>query len=205
MVEAEPNATAGRPRGRRPGVNDTRQAVLDAARARFATDGYAAASIRKIAADAGVDAALVMRAYGSKDELFAASMAMPSEAAAVLSSALDGPANGIGERFVSAFLGLWTAPATSGPLLATFRSAVTNEQAATHLRAFVRGRVLEAYAPHFPDVPDAALRATLVSSMLIGVVVGRQVVGIDALVDAEPDDIVTMLAPVVQSILVPTH
>lgn len=47
-------------RGRRPGVSGTRQAILDAARARFAKDGYTP-TIWGIAADAGVDAALVMQ------------------------------------------------------------------------------------------------------------------------------------------------
>ncbi|ROS75192.1 TetR family transcriptional regulator [Curtobacterium sp. PhB130] len=201
MTEATAKRETARPLGRRPGVHDTRQTVLDAARARFAADGYAGASIRKIAADAGVDAAVVMRLFGSKDDLFAAAMVMPAEAATALSGALEGPADGVGERLTRAFLELWTAPASSGPLLATFRSAVTNEQAAAHLRAFIRGRVLEAYVPHFPDVPDAALRATLVSSMLIGVVVGRQVVGIDAMVDADFESIVGMIAPLMQAVL----
>ena len=43
--------TLERPRrGRRPGPSGTRQAILDAARAHFAKDGYALATIRAIAA-----------------------------------------------------------------------------------------------------------------------------------------------------------
>ncbi|ROP74513.1 TetR family transcriptional regulator [Curtobacterium sp. PhB115] len=202
MADGPNEGTPIRPLGRRPGSNDTRKVVLDAARARFAVDGFAGASIRKIAADAGVDAALVVRSYGSKDDLFAAAMAMPPETAVALAEALDGPVEGLGERLVRAFLRMWTAPESSGALLATFRSAVTNERAAENLRAFIRARVLEVYAPRFPNLPDAALRATLASSMLIGVVVGRQVVGIDALVDAEFEDIVALVAPSVQTILV---
>ena len=49
----------------------TRAALLDAARARFAASGYDGTSLRDVAADAGVDAALVSRYFGSKDELFA--------------------------------------------------------------------------------------------------------------------------------------
>src|SRR5947199_3952251 len=57
----------------RPRRSDaTRAAILDAARERFAKDGYERATIRAIAADAGVDPAMVMRYYGSKDKLFAA-------------------------------------------------------------------------------------------------------------------------------------
>ena len=39
-------------RGRRPGTSNTRQAMLEAARARFANDGFAATTIRLVAADA---------------------------------------------------------------------------------------------------------------------------------------------------------
>ena len=48
----------------------TRQAILDAAHNRFAKEGYDGASLREIAADAKVDAALVSRYFGSKEELF---------------------------------------------------------------------------------------------------------------------------------------
>src|SRR6201991_365951 len=50
----------------------TKAAILAAARERFGTSGFQAATIRAIAADAQVDPAMVMRYYGSKDKLFAA-------------------------------------------------------------------------------------------------------------------------------------
>lgn len=48
----------------------TRATILESARKRFAREGYDGASLREIAADAGVDAALISRYFGSKDELF---------------------------------------------------------------------------------------------------------------------------------------
>lgn len=48
----------------------TKQAILEAARRRFADEGYDGASLREIAADVGVDAALVSRYFGAKEELF---------------------------------------------------------------------------------------------------------------------------------------
>lgn len=50
----------------------TRAAILSSARERFASDGYERATIRAIAADAGIDPALVMRYFGNKEGLFAA-------------------------------------------------------------------------------------------------------------------------------------
>jgi len=63
--------------GRRPGPNQTRPAILRAARAAFADRGYDAVSIRSVARDAGVDPALVHRFYGSKEALFIAAMELP--------------------------------------------------------------------------------------------------------------------------------
>ena len=65
---------------RRRNAEATRAAILDAARGRFACEGYDRAGLREIAADAGVDAALVSRYFGGKDELFAAVLASTANA-----------------------------------------------------------------------------------------------------------------------------
>lgn len=85
---------------RRPGTASTRHAVLQAARARFAGDGYAATTIRHIAADAGVDPSQVMQFFGSKDELFAIVMAIPPSALHRFAIAFEGPEEHLGERVV---------------------------------------------------------------------------------------------------------
>jgi AcrR family transcriptional regulator len=199
----EAHGPGARRRGRRPGENVTRQAVLDAARGRFAAEGYAGASIRAIAGDAGVDAALVMRFFGSKDGLFSAAMVIPEEGQEALARALDGPGDAVGDRLVRAFLQLFIETATATPMLAIVRSAVTNEQAAEQLRTFIRARVLEVFAPRFPGVADAPLRATLAASALLGIVISREVVQVDALRDADFETIVAVTAPLIQGVLVP--
>jgi len=52
-------------------MRSTRAAIIDAAVARFAQDGFAT-SLRTIAADAGVSAALIVHHFGSKEGLRAA-------------------------------------------------------------------------------------------------------------------------------------
>ncbi len=142
-----------------------------------------------------------MRAHGSKDALFAAAMAVPEQGTLALARALDAPRDQVGKYLVRAFLELWVDPVTSAPLMATFRSAVTNEQAAAALRAFVRIRLVEQFEPRFPDLPDLPLRVTLVSTSLVGVIVGRQIVQIESLTTASIDSIAALLAPAVQQIL----
>jgi len=83
--------------GRRPDSNRTRQLILSAARGRFSEDGYAGTTIEAIASDAGVDSSLVMRFFGSNEDLFGAAMSIISHALSRFAEAFDGPEAGVGE------------------------------------------------------------------------------------------------------------
>jgi AcrR family transcriptional regulator len=200
-TDAAPAPQVRRP-GRRPGSSGSRQLILDAARARFATDGYAGATIRKIAADAGVDASLVMQFFGSKDELFAAVMSITPRALARFSDSFDGPHATLGESVTRAFLEMWDGdPEDSEPFLAMLRAAISNEQATTQLRGFIQSRVTQALAPRLHDDEDATIHAALVASMLVGVIVGRRIVKVETLVNEDIESLIRLIAPAVQSIL----
>lgn len=190
-------------RGRRPGFSTTRQAILDAARARFASDGFAATTIRGVAADAGVDAALVMQFFGSKNELFAAVMSISPEALERFNAVFEGPDDHLGERVVRGYLDVWEgASPDSEALMATLRGAVVNEQASEQLREFIEARLLDC-AGAAEDDAAAALRAGLAASMLVGIVVGRRIVGVPTLADADRETVVALVAPAIQSVLKP--
>lgn len=199
-MTANSRSVSERRRGRRPGSNTTRQAILDAARARFASNGFAGTTIRRVAADAGVDASLVMQFFRSKDELFAAVMSISPDALARLSLAFDGPDEYLGERVVRAYLEVWEGISQSSePLMAMLRGAIVNEQANTQLREFIQARLLDAVGPHAID--NAVLRAGLASSMLVGLVVGRRIVGVPVLADADVETLIALVAPAIQSVL----
>src|SRR2546421_482040 len=189
-------------RGRRPGPNSTRQAVLEAARARFARDGFSATTIRLVAADAEVDVSQVMQFFRSKDELFAAVMAVPASALERFNTLYEGPDGHLGERVVRAFLTAWEGiPGESEPLMATLRGAVVNDQARDQLRGFIQSRLVAGTSKRLGS--DAALRAGLAASLLVGMVVGRRIIGVPILVAAEPEELLTVVAPAIQQILVP--
>ena len=189
-------------RGRRPGINTTRQAILDAARARFAADGFAATTIRRVAADAGVNPSLVMQFFTSKEELFAAVMSISPKSLERISTVFDGPDEHLGERVVRAHLEVWEgAPEDSEPLMAMLRGAIVNAQAGSQLREFIQARLLDAMGAEGGNAPDAALRAGLASSMLVGIVVGRRLVGVPILAEADTETLVTMVAPAIQRVL----
>src|SRR2546421_12192837 len=84
----------GRPAGSPP----NREAILAAARDQFAARGYESATIRGIAAAAGVDPALVHHYFGSKDRLFAAAVELPLAPSAVVPEPLGGDGGRPGER-----------------------------------------------------------------------------------------------------------
>jgi AcrR family transcriptional regulator len=190
-------------RGRRPGASTTRQAILDAARVRFASEGFAATTIRRVASDAGVNPSLVMQFFTSKEALFAAVMSISSKSLERISTVFDGPDEHLGERVVRAHLEVWEgAPEHSEPMMAMLRAAITNEQAGTQLREFIQARLLDAMGAARDKTPDAALRAGLASSMLVGVIVGRRVVGVPILAEADTETLVAMIAPAIQSVLV---
>jgi AcrR family transcriptional regulator len=188
------------PAGRRPGRADTRAVILESARDCFAKAGYGGATIRAIAAGAGVDPALVHHFFGAKSELFVAAMDFPMSPRVVLPALLDGNIDTAGERIVRMFLGLWDDPGSRRRLLAIIRSAVQHERAAAMLRTFLSREVVGSVAGKL-DMPDADLRATLVGSQLIGLAMARYVVRVPPLASASTEALVAAYAPTIQRYL----
>lgn len=202
MANSVDTTPAPKRQGRRPGSSDSRQVILEAARARFAKDGYAGATIRKIAADSGVDASLVMQFFGSKDDLFREVMAITPSALMRISEAFEGPANTLGERVTRAFLQVWDAdPPESEPFIAMLRAAISNEQASVQLRELIQTRVVHDLGSRNADM---TVRVEIVSSMLIGLIVGRHIVHVVGIVEQDRESLVRVVAPAVQAILAPT-
>ncbi len=186
--------------GRRPGRSDTRSRVLGAARTSFGERGFEGATIRDIALRAGVDPALVRHYFGTKQQLFVAAMELPFDLDLMVTRLLDGPREELGERFVRFILALWEAPANRSLLLGVVRSASTDPIAAAMLRRLLAEGPFLALARAI-DQPDAALRATLAGSQLIGLAIARYVVAVEPLASASTEVLVRALGPTVQRYL----
>ncbi|MGP3686861.1 TetR/AcrR family transcriptional regulator [Streptomyces sp. IBSNAI002] len=178
----------------------TQERIRLAARSEFAARGYDKTSVRGVAKAAGVDPALVHHYFGTKDDLFAAAIELSMEPAMVVPAILGEGPDGIGERLVRYFLGIWENPVTRAPLLAVIRSALTHEAAAAVLRRIVLRRLLERVAADL-DVPDPTFRAELAASHMVGIAILRYVVQVEPLASADPDDIVALVAPTLQRYL----
>ncbi|OJF13286.1 TetR/AcrR family transcriptional regulator [Couchioplanes caeruleus] len=187
--------------GRRPGNQDTKQSILEAARTIFAERGFDKASIRAIAGEAGVDPALVHHYFGTKEKLFLASVNAPVNPAELIPKALAGPREEAGARLVALVLSVWDSPA-GGAAVALMRSALSNEWTARLMREFVLTQVLRrAVAELGIDAEEAPVRAALVATQIAGLAVVRYVLKAEPVASADPQRLVAAVGPSVQRYL----
>lgn len=184
--------------GRRPGRQDTREAILAAARDAFAEKGFDGASIRYIATSAGVDPALVHHYFGTKDQLFLAAMQIPMDPGKIIPQLAAAGMNGLGERLVRTFIGIWDSPAGAAGV-ALLRSAVRNEFAARMLREFITTQIMRRVLTHLDlDPAEIPTRASLVASQIIGLAMMRYVIKLEPLASAAPDAVAAAIGPTLQ-------
>ncbi len=186
--------------GRRPGKPDTRGDILRAARDRFAEVGYERASIRSIAAAAGVDPALVHHYFGTKQRLMASAVRIPADPEAVLAQLRAAPDDALGETLVRVIVGLWDSPL--GPtVVAAFRSVLAGSEA-TLIRGFLEGVALAEVRVRV-DSPagTGAARVALAASHMIGILVARKIVGIEPVSSMPLPELVAHCAPAIQNYL----
>jgi AcrR family transcriptional regulator len=183
--------------GRRPGGPDTRGEILRAARESFAGKGFTATSIRAVAREAGVDAALVHHYFDSKDELFIESMALPVDPRQVAARVLDGPPEEIGRRIATVFLGIWESPDGQQRMKAIFRSVVSSDEVARMMREGITQMIIQPVSQSL-QVPDARLRVSLAATQLIGVAMARYLVELEPVASTDLATLIDRLAPVLQ-------
>jgi AcrR family transcriptional regulator len=184
--------------GRRPGGVDTKGSILAAARSEFAAKGFHQATIRSIAAEASVDPALVHHYFGTKEDLFAASIDLPLRPTEIAETVLAGGLEAAGRNITSLFFMVWENPEARDPLLAMLRGAFTTEHGAAVLREFFGTAMLGMVAPLIRGA-DAELRVSLAVSHLIGVAVLRYVIGFPSLRDVPVEQLVDTLTPQIQA------
>ena len=181
-------------RGRRIAGGDTRAEILVVARAMFGESGYTSTTLRGVALRAGVDPALILHHFGSKEALFRNAMHITFDPAAIAAIISNRGGGSPGERICLYFLELWEDDATREPLLAMLRSALTHDAAAELLREFLSEALVLRVAMVL-DAADAPLRATLVGSQLVGLAMARYLLRIEPLASADPATVVAWIAP----------
>lgn len=185
-------------KGRRPGSPDTQTEILEAAGREFTSRGYDGTTIRGVATAAGVDPALVLHYFGSKEQLFVATLHVPVNPAAVLRGVLDEAEPGqMGQRLISTMLGVWDATAHRNPLIAVLRSVAGEGPVADTVRQFIERSIIAAFADHLPG-PEPQLRAVLIGSQVAGLLLVRYVVRLEPLASADPRRLAIIFGPTIE-------
>lgn len=187
------------PRGRRPGDEDTRQAILNSARRSFAEQGYERATLRAIARDAGVDPALILHYFGTKEDLLVAALHLPLEPATLMAAVAAAPAHERGELFVRVFLTAWEQPAVREYVLGMLRTAASHDLARQTFARTLHDAVQPVIADLVADLPER--RSALVMSQMAGVAMTRYFLQIPEVVALDVEDLVAGLGPTVQRYL----
>ncbi len=174
----------------------TRAAILEAARELFGAMGYDRTTIRDVAQQASIDPSMVIRYFGSKEELFAEAatfdLRMPD-----LSHV---PARTAGVALVRHFLDIWEGKGAVPGMVVLLRSAASSEQAAKRMRSVFTSQVMPAIAK-LGSREHAAERAGLIVSQLLGVAFLRHIVRLEPIASASPDVLASRIGPTIQRYL----
>ena len=196
MAPPAKTTSASRRRGRRQGEPVSRDAVLRAAKQRFAVEGYEKTTLRAIAKDAHVDPSMVLYLFGSKAELFRESLRLIIDPDVLVAAMTDGD-DDIGTRMVRTYLGIWENPDTATSMVAMLQSATSNSDAHDAFRGFMQSYVLTAVSGVLGGGEQARLRAMLAATNLVGTAILRYVMRVAPLATLPVDDVVRLLAPAV--------
>ena len=172
----------------------SRDAVLRAAKQRFAVEGYEKTTLRSIADDAHVDPSMVLYLFGSKAELFRESLRLIIDPDALAAAIAEGD-DDIGTRMVRTYLEIWEHPDTAASMVAMLQSATSNSDAHEAFRAFMQTYVLTAVSGALGGGEHARLRAMLAATNLVGTAILRYVMRVPPLATLPADAIVRLIAP----------
>ena len=174
---------------RRRDAAATRSAILEAATRRFAYQGYQCAGVREIAADAGVNAAMINRYFGSKEGLFTEVV----ERAFDIRYLVDGDRATLAERLARRMVygREDTADESSVPLLLILHSA-TEPNAAELIRTSLDRNLLRPLAERL-DGPDAEVRAAIAIAQIMGFAILNQRLQARVFVEAQQEKLAILL------------
>ena len=177
-------------------ASTTRSAIWDAAHRLFAERGYAGTSVRDIAGVAGVDPALVIRHFTSKETLFLDTMRVELEHDAVL----DGPLETLGERYIRYLL---DADGRVRNVFLALVRASDSAEVGSRLRDAHEEAFVEPLRQRLPGA-DAGLRSRLAAAVVGGLLYSLWVVGDEELLAMDHADLAREYGRVLQGVLTPT-
>ncbi|WDG19264.1 TetR/AcrR family transcriptional regulator [Microbacterium sp. Clip185] len=186
---AIPNSPAPTPKGRR-----SREAILRSAVARFESDGFERTTVRTIAKDAQIDPAMIIRYFGSKEALFLAATSIDLDLPKVDAT----PRSRLGHALARHAVSMWGGESPGRALRILLRASAEDEGAAERVRAVFAAQTLPFLSR---ELPDSALRSSLITSQILGYAFARYVIGISPLAGVGDDEAATLLGASLQAII----
>ena len=171
----------------------TRADILSAARRRFATEGFEPTTLRAIAADVGVDAALVTRYFGSKQDLFAT----VTEFRIDLPDLSAADPDDIPSMLLPRYFAVWEDDQS---FLALLRAAATSRVAADTLNQTLATHVAPTLRAITPD--NHRQRIAVTDAFVIGLAMTRSVLANPPIADLSREELSAWAGPVFRLLLV---
>jgi AcrR family transcriptional regulator len=188
------------PRGPRGDRGETLARIRRAARASFAANGWEGTSLRAIAREVGVDPALVHYYFSSKEELLDAVTTPPEEWLESIRAIGSTPLRERGEAIVRNVIWTWTQPEIREVLESTILTASHEPRTREKLRMFLTASLLPAVAERI-EGEERMLRASLIGSQVLGLVMLRYLWRIEPIASLPDDELVALVGPTVQRYL----
>ena len=192
------STTGEQPMSRDERRKRTEAAILEAARALFAEAGFERATIRAVAAAAGVDPALVMQYFGSKEGLFAAAAKWSDDSQTVMTASREQVPAAALHDMIEKFEGSGDREAA----VALMRNCLTHPEASRIMRDDVMCDRAAAIATTIGG-DEAQLRASLLGACMIGLGMARYVLELPGLADASREDVVRLMEPALRALVDP--
>jgi hypothetical protein len=162
----------------------------------FATRGYTRATVRDIAAKAGVTHGLVMRHFGTKEELFLAATPGVRD----VDQIAPGPVETLPDRLAKAWVERMESVDGTDPATALILSAPDRE-AATRLYNVMIDHTVREYSAVLGSTRENDIRLQLMASQLIGLTFTRYILKVGPLAELDPPELCKWLTKTLRGIL----
>ena len=174
--------------------------ILVAARASFASEGWAGTSMRAVARSAGVDPRTVAYYFTDKTGLLDACLTLPEGFLDRIADVMDVPIRRRGAAVVASVLTAWETPASTPALRSIVLTAAHMPTAMDRLRRLFQESMVAAVADSLDD-EQRHVRAGLVCTQIVGLFMTRYVWQIEPIAVLPADDVVALIGPTVQRYL----
>jgi AcrR family transcriptional regulator len=176
----------------------TELSILEAARELFAEQGFERTTIRAVAAQAGIDPALVMQYYKNKEGLFAAAARWQVDHKRLSEATLaDVPVTALDDLFAN-----FEDPQLRDSAIALLRNCLTHQSALGIMRDDVMCEP-QAMIARTIGGPDGELRAGLLGATMIGLTIAKYLLEIPSVAGASRADIERIMLPALQALVAP--